>query len=455
MVELVDVNRIHVVGVGGAGMSALAKILHGRGFQVTGSDLRWGAALAGLTDLGIDVWSGHRPEEISEKQLVVASSAVPEEDPELGAARAVGVPVWRRPQLLAAISAGIPTIGATGTHGKTSSTAMMVAAMSELGIDPSFVVGGELVDYRTNAAVGADDIFVLEVDEAFGTFEHVSLRGLMVTNVEAEHLDHFGTLEQLEDAFANVVRDVDGPVVVCIDDPGGARLAQRTTAGTYGFGADSRWRITGLTEERGRSRFVLVNDSRTVEVAIPRIGRHMVRNAAGVVALLAELGHDPQRAARGIERHRGVRRRFEHRGTVNGVTVVDDYAHHPTEVAATIREAAARGDRRVVAVFQPHLYSRTERFATAFGSALALADVVVVTNVFGSREVPIPGVTGALVADAATRAGAEDVSYVAHLSDVPDHLAHVLIPGDLVLTMGAGDITVIGSEILSMVERRS
>ena len=455
MVDLDDLRRVHIVGVGGAGMSALAKILHGRGFEVTGSDLRWSASLAGLADLGIDVWPGHRPDQMLDRELVVASSAVPDTDAELISAADAGITVWRRPQLLAAITADLPTIGATGTHGKTSSTAMLVAAVTSVGSDPTFVVGGELVDYRTNAAVGSDDLLVLEVDEAFGTFEHVSLRGLMVTNVEAEHLDHFGTLEALEDAFARVVRGVDGPVIVCIDDPGAARLAQRTGARTYGFDRGSRWRITAVEERKGRSTFVLVDGAVSVQVDIPRIGRHMVRNAAGVVALLAELGHDPERAARGLRDFRGVRRRFEHRGTVDGVSVIDDYAHHPTEVAATIREAMANEDRRIVAVFQPHLYTRTERFADAFGSALAMADVVVVTNVFGSREVPIPGVTGSLVSDAATRAGAEHVAYVPHLSDVPDHLARIIVPGDLVLTMGAGDITVIGPEILAMVEHRS
>ncbi len=455
MVDLADFRRIHIVGVGGAGMSALAKILSGRGFVVSGSDVRWSASLAGLADLGLEVWSGHRSEAVTDVDLVVASSAVPEGDTELTAARAAGVGVWRRPQLLAAITATIPTIGATGTHGKTTSTALMISAVSAVGLDPSFVVGGELVEYRTNAAVGTDDLLVLEVDEAFGTFEHVDLQGLMVTNVEAEHLDHFGTIEELESAFARVVRNVDGPVVVCADDPGGARLLQRTSVRSYGFSSDAHWHIADVAEGEGRTRFLLQTGSAGVEIVMPRVGRHMVRNAAGVVALLGELGHDLEMAAAGIARFKGVRRRFEDRGTVGGVTVIDDYAHHPTEVAATIREANAHHDRRVVAVFQPHLYSRTVQFAREFGAALAMADVVVVTNVFGSREAPVPGVTGSLVADAATRAGAEKVTYVPHLSDVPSRLASMLEEGDLVLTMGAGDITVIGPEILAAVEARA
>jgi UDP-N-acetylmuramate--alanine ligase len=455
MDDLSRFQRIHIVGVGGAGMSALAKVLAGRGHLVTGSDLRWGSPLAALADLGLDVWSGHRPDSVSTADLVVASSAVPDSDPELSAAEAGGVTVWRRPQLLAALTASMPTIGATGTHGKTSSTAMMVSAVRAAGIDPSFVVGGDLVEFRTNAAVGSDDLFVLEVDEAFGTFEHVSLRGLMVTNVEAEHLDHFGTLDEMESAFARVVRNVDGPVVVCLDDPGAARLARRTGVATYGLAPDADWRVVDLVEDAGRSRFDVVSQDTVVSVEVPRTGRHMVRNAAGVVALVAEFGIDPESAARGIASWRGVRRRFENRGTVGGVTVIDDYAHHPTEVAATIREARSSGHRRVVAVFQPHLYSRTERLQGEFGTALAMADVVVVTGVYGSREEPIPGVTGSLVADAAVRAGASNVVYVPHLGDVAGRLVEILVDGDLVLTMGAGDVTVLAPEILSAVEEWS
>lgn len=451
MDDLTRFPRIHIIGVGGAGMSALAKVLAHRGHTVSGSDLRWGPALAALADLGIEVWSGHRPAAVDGVDLVVASSAVPEGDAELVAASAAGVTVWRRPALLEAMTASIPTIGATGTHGKTSSTGMMVSAVRAAGIDPSFVVGGDLVEYRTNAAVGRDDLFVLEVDEAFGTFEHVSLRGLMVTNVEAEHLDHFGTLDALESAFARVVRDVDGPVVACLDDPGAARLARRTGARTYGIDPGADWTVSDLVEELGRSRFRVKSGPVDVRIDLPRLGRHMVRNAAGVVALLAEHGLDAEACAAGISSYRGVKRRFEHKGTVGGVSVIDDYAHHPTEVAATIREARAGGHGRVVAVFQPHLYSRTERFQGEFGTALALADVVVVTGVYGSREAPIPGVTGSLVADAAIRAGAGSVVYVAHLADVVGRVVEVVRPGDLVLTMGAGDVTVLGPEILAAI----
>ncbi|MDH4116198.1 MAG: UDP-N-acetylmuramate--L-alanine ligase [Acidimicrobiia bacterium] len=454
MDDLRDYSRIHIVGVGGAGMSALAKILSGLGHRVSGSDLRLGPATKSLGDLGLDVWSGHRPAAMAGIDLVVASSAVPDRDPELAAAQAQGIPTWRRPRLLSALSATMPTIGVTGTHGKTSSTAMMITALRAAGTEPTFVVGGDLVEFRTNAAIGRDDLFVLEVDEAFGTFEHIHLRGLVVTNVEAEHLDHFGTLEDLEDAFTRVVRGVDGPVVVCADDPGSAKLAARTGVPTFGLGAGSDWRISDVVERVGSSEFTLSNGTMSVLVRVPRTGLHMVRNAGGVLALLGECGYDLDRCAAGIAGFAGVKRRFEHRGTIDGISVIDDYAHHPTEVAATIREAVARSPRRVIAIFQPHLYTRTQRFAGEFGGALALADSVVVTNVYGSREEPIPGITGALVADAATRAGAADVHYVPHLGDVPDVIASLATPGDLILTLGAGDVTILGPEILAAVESR-
>jgi UDP-N-acetylmuramate--alanine ligase len=450
MAELDEIRSIHIVGAGGAGMSALAKLLIGRGYAVSGSDVRWGESLAVLSDMGAEVWAGHEPGRVAGHDLVVASSAVPDGDAELRAAGEQGIPVWRRPELLDALTAAIPTIGPTGTHGKTSSTAMMVSGVRAAGVDPSFVVGGELVAFGTNAAVGRDDLLVLEVDEAFGTFLHVHLSGLMVTNVEPEHLEHFGSEHALETAFAEVVRSVDGPVVVCVDDPGGARLANRTGVPGYGVDSGAAWRISDVAEGGGSSTFRLRGGGVDAPIEVPRSGMHMVRNAAGVVALLSELGLDPEAVARGIAGYKGVRRRFEHRGTVGEVMLIDDYAHHPTEVAATLREARSRTAGRLVAVFQPHLYSRTERFQREFGISLALADVVVVTDVYGSRETPIPGISGALVADAAIRAGAPVVRFVPHLGDVAPVVVDLAQPGDVVVIMGAGDVTTIFPALLAM-----
>ena len=281
-------------------MSGLGKILAQAGHRVTGSDLKPGHSLTALEDAGVEVWVGHRPERVDDWDLVVVSSAVPDRDPEIVAARAAGVPVWPRPQLLAELTARLPTLGVTGTHGKTTGTAMLVAALHGLGRDPSFMVGGDLVDLNTNAHLGVEDWFVLEADEAFGTFLSLQLRGLVVTNVETDHLDHYKTLESLEAAFATVAGDVAGPVVACIDDDGARRLAA-TVPGVVGYGSspDARWRIIDLEHRPSAVEFQLVGPDGAVPVRIPKPGWHVARNAAGVLALIGELGMSPAAAAEG------------------------------------------------------------------------------------------------------------------------------------------------------------
>ena len=450
-IDFDDVRRIHLVGAGGAGMNALAKLLAGRGRNVSGSDLRASETLTRLAELGIETWAGHRPDALDDVDLVVASSAVPDRDAELVAAQEKSVPVWRRPQLLEAITREIPTIGVTGTHGKTSSTSMMVLALRAAGRDPSFVVGGEIVELRTNAHAGADDLLVLEIDEAFGTFEYVHCTGMVLTNVEPEHLDHFQTEAAMEEAFTRVVRAVDGPVIACLDDPGAARIADRTGAMTYGVSERAQWRMTPPVTGPNSVRFTLSGpDQAPVEIEVGKPGVHMARNAAGVIALLVTLGENVTELASGLATFQGVSRRFEHKGEIDGVTIIDDYAHHPTEVAATLRAARARGAQRLVAVFQPHLYSRTERLHREFGASLSQADLVIVADVYGAREEPIPGVSGAMVADAAIRSGAPQVEYVPHRTDLAGVVAGLVRAGDDVVTMGAGDITLLAGELAGL-----
>ncbi|MCH7581900.1 MAG: UDP-N-acetylmuramate--L-alanine ligase [Acidobacteria bacterium] len=441
-------KRIHIVGAGGTGMSAIAKVLVAQGYEVSGSDLRGGATLESLADIGVAVFTGHHPEVAVSADLVVASSAVPEYDQELAAAHDEGIPTWRRPQFLEALTSDISTIGATGTHGKTTTTALMITALQSTGLDPSFVMGGELSHLGTNGHVGTSDLLVLEADEAFRTFENLHLDGLVVTNVEAEHLEHFGTEQDLIDSFVSVAESVSGPVVACVDDRGAAEVASRARTLTYGQSPAAAWRIEGLERKGPGSTFQLVGPTGSVNVELQQPGRHFALNATGVLALLAELGHDLDAIARGLSAFRGVDRRWEHRGTVGGVVLYDDYAHHPTEVRATLEAASGVAQGRLWAVFQPHLYSRTERLSDEFGAALSSADVVVVTDVYGAREEPVPGVTGELVADAARAAGAE-VYYVPHRADLVEFLLPKVDSGDLVLTMGAGDITLLHTEFAS------
>ncbi len=432
-------SRIHVVGVGGAGMSGIAKLLAQLGHLVTGSDLKPNPVLDALGDSGVRTWVGHRPEEATMADLVVASTAVPDGDPELTAAAEAGLTVWRRPALLNALTDAFPTIGFAGTHGKTTSTAMAVTAARACGADPSFIVGGEMTALNTGAHLGQRDLLILEADEAFGTFRHLHLDGLLVTNIEADHLDHYGTVAALEDAFAQVAGAVAGPVLGCIDDAGVRRLAERAPVIGYGTAPEAAWRMLDITETADGVGFRLEGPGGGVDLSVPQPGRHIASNAAGVVALLAEIGMDIGCLAEGISGFAGVRRRFEIKARRDGLTIIEDYAHHPTEVRATITAARQGTDNRLWVVFQPHRYTRTADLAPEFGRPLAGADRVIVTDVFAAGEAPQPGVTGRIVAEAVAAAGGI-VDYVPFLSDVPDALLPDLAAGDTVVLMGAGDV---------------
>jgi len=445
-------SRIHIVGVGGSGMSGLAKLLAQSGRIVTGSDLRPSPGFAELADLGVEVWTGHRPEAMGAAQLVVASSAIPAKDPEVVSAAERGIPVWRRPDLLDALTDEMPAIGITGTHGKTTSTALAVTGVKATGRDPSFLLGGRMLALRTGAHLGERDLFILEADEAFGTFLRLNLRALLVTNIEADHLDHYGSFEALSAAFVEVAEGTRGPVIACADDPGSRALADTVGAITYGTDPDSEWVLSGVQTQGPEVRFRLRGHGHDCEVRVPTPGAHVALNAAGVVAILAELGFDPGEISAGLADFAGLRRRFEVRGTIGGVDVIDDYAHHPTEIAATVAAARSQHSGRVVAAFQPHRYSRTAEHGATFGEALATADLVLVTDVYAAGEAPIPGVTGALVADA-VRASGTEVHYVAHRSDLAVVVASTIAPGDLLLTLGAGDITGLATELVELGER--
>ncbi len=444
-VALDEIGSIHMIGVGGAGMSGLAKLLAQRGIRVTGSDVKPSDVVDALVGVGVKTWIGHRPDWIEGADIVVASSAVPDHDPELVAARQAGIVTARRPALLRGITTAFPTIGFSGTHGKTSSTAMAVAGLRACDRDPSFIVGGEISDLNTGAHLGDRDLLLLEADEAFGTFRHLQLIGLGVTNVEADHLDYYRTVTALEEAFAQVAGLTDGPVVGCIDDPGVRRLAERSTVIGYGTSDDAAWRIEDVALGSSPS-FSLSGLGDTRRVRLRQPGMHVIRNAAGVLALFGELGFDLDCAIEGLETFGGVRRRFEVKAKIRDVTIIDDYAHHPTEVGSTIAAARTMTPGRLWIVFQPHRYTRTAALAPAFGVPLAEADRAIVTDVYSAGERPQPGVTGRLVAEA-VRASGGDVAYVERLADVPDRLAEDLEPGDTVILMGAGDVATIWDQV--------
>lgn len=437
---LASFPRIHMVGAGGAGMSGLAKLLARSGHSVTGSDLKPSRMLDALAELGLDTWVGHRPDSAGSWDLVVASSAVPGSDPEVRAAREAGIPVWERPALLEAMTAAMPAIGCAGTHGKTTSTALLVTALRGVGLDPSFLVGGTLVDLNTGAHLGTDERFVLEADEAFGTFLELRLNGLMVTNVEADHLDHYGDLDGVRDAFRRVAQGTDGPVVVCGDDAGSALLAEVPGAVVYGTDPEHDWHVSDIAFHGWSTSFTLRDPGgATTSVTVPKPGLHIALDAAGVLALCAAIGVDHAEAGHALSTFGGVRRRFEVRAQVGDITIVEDYAHHPTEIAATIASARLGATGRIWAVFQPHRFTRTRDLADEFGPALAAADKVIVTDVYPAGETPIPGVGSQLIVESVAASGGDAVG-IAGVTEMSRSLAGLVEPGDLVVLLGAGDI---------------
>jgi len=456
-------DRVHLIGIGGAGMSGIARILLARGVAVSGSDAKDSPTVLALRALGARVEIGHDPAHLPDAPAtVVVSSAIREANPELAAARARGLDVAHRAQALAALTSGRRLVCVTGTAGKTSTTSMLTVALQHAGLDPSFAIGGDLASSGSGAHEGLGDVFVAEADESDASFLAFSPRVAIVTNVEADHLDHYGTPQAYVAAFGEFLDRITpgGSLVACADDPGAADLAalarsRGITVLRYGHAEDADARLVDFRPDGAGARVVLVHRGveHLLRLGVP--GEHMALNALAALLAGVELGAPVEGLLEGLAGFDGVRRRFEFKGRVGGVAVYDDYAHHPSKVAAQLRAArdVVGGGGRVVVAFQPHLFSRTREFAAEFGRALALADEVVVLDVFGAREDPVPGVTGALVADAVPLP-AGHVRFVPSWSEVPGVVAGIAQPGDLVITMGAGDVTVLGPEVLLELERR-
>src|SRR5216683_2954125 len=450
-----DPRPIHLMGIAGAGMSALAMLARHRGVAITGCDSDTsGTGADDLTALGVPVWRGHDPSHVEGARAVVVTAAVPREHPELERARALGLPVVRRADALGELVAGgrEGVVAVAGTHGKTTTTVMVTEALTAAGRNPTGLAGGRVAAWGGNARIGGDDLFVVEADEYDKAFLSLRPTIAVVNNVEADHLECYGSMEALEEAFAEFAGRA-GRVIIGADDEGADRVALRVQAPVWrvGQGATADVRIRAVRLEPGGSRATIsLPGGHSVELELMVPGLHNVRNAAVALAVLQALSADVQAGTRALSQFHGVGRRFERLGAAGGVTVVDDYAHHPTEVAATL--AAARQafpGRRVVAVFQPHLFSRTALHGDALGRALAAADVVVVAPIYGAREQPLPGVSAALVARGAVRAGATTVA-VRERAGLTERVAKTARPGDVVFTLGAGDVTRVGPELLSL-----
>lgn len=457
--------RVHMVGIGGAGMSGIARILLARGGQVSGSDAKESRGVLGLRARGAQVRVGHDGSALDllpggATLVVTTVSAIPDTNPELVEARRRGIPVTTRPAVLATLMEGSRALLVAGTHGKTSTTSMLVVALQAAGLDPSFAIGGELNESGANAHQGTAGVFVAEADESDGSLVQYTPDVVVVTNVDADHLDFFGSVEAYAAVFDRFVERISpgGVLVACADDPGAARLANTAEAlGVrvlrYGRAPGCRARLLDWSAagSGGVSEVQLDDEARprTLRLAVP--GEHMALNSLGALLAAREAGADLERVLAGLATFGGVHRRFQLTGRAGGVRVYDDYAHHPTEVRANLLAARALADGgRVVVVFQPHLYSRTLTFAAEFAAALSLADEVVVLDVYAAREDPVPGVSGALVAGAVT----VPVHFQPSLADAPDQVVALTVPGDLVITMGAGDVTSLGPEIVDRLRLR-
>ncbi|MBB5814561.1 UDP-N-acetylmuramate--alanine ligase [Streptomyces collinus] len=449
-------DRPHFIGIGGAGMSGIAKILAQRGAVVAGSDAKESATAEALRALGATVHIGHAAEHLADDaSCVVVSSAIRQDNPELARAAELGIPVVHRSDALAALMDGLRPIAVAGTHGKTTTTSMLAVALSELGLKPSYAIGGDLDAPGSNALHGEGEIFVAEADESDRSFHKYAPDVAIVLNVELDHHANYASMDEIYASFETFVdRITEGGTLVIAADHDGARELTRRVAGrgvrvvTYGESEDAGVRILSVVPQGLKSQVTVVLEGQELTFAVSVPGRHYAHNAVAALAAGVALGVPAAELATAIAAYTGVKRRLQLKGEAAGVQVIDSYAHHPTEMTADLEAMrAAAGDARILVVFQPHLFSRTQELGKEMGQALALADASVVLDIYPAREDPIPGVTSELIIEAARAAGA-DVTPVHDKADVPSVVAGMAKPGDLVLTMGAGDVTDLGPQIL-------
>jgi UDP-N-acetylmuramate--alanine ligase len=456
-------GRVFIVGIGGAGMSGLARLLHAQGAKVCGSDAKDSRRLQTLQAEGITVFVGHNANHLVDESgnklfdTIAASTAVPSSNPELQKAKELGIKILNRAELLCALTDDYVVASVAGTHGKTTTTSMLTLALQSSALDPSFAIGSELNESGSNAHLGSGEIFVVEADESDGTFLELNTKVAIVTNVEPDHLNYWQTFEKLEAAFidfTNRAKSNGGVAVICVDDAGGQKLAEQAKqAGvavrTYGQSEDADFKINLLSHLKfGWSFEITYADNRFLKIDLKVPGLHNVLNATAAAIAARELGADTESVVRGLEMFSGTRRRFEFKGSVNDIRVYDDYAHHPTEIAATLRAARdVVGDGKLVVAFQAHHYYRTALFSKEFGESLGLADVVVVLEVFAPGEEFIAGSSGQTLADNVTL-DKSNVIFEPSWSKVSDHLVARSNPGDIIMTLGAGEIGLLCPEIL-------
>lgn len=460
--NLNECARIHMIGVGGAGMSGIAVVLLAKGIEVTGSDIKESKGLQALRDAGATVHAGHDATNLGAADAVVISSAIPAANPELTEARKRGTPVYARAQVLAALGRGQQVFAIAGTHGKTTTTSMLAVILDRAGVEPTFVIGGDLNESGSNAHAGGGEVFVVEADESDGSFLLLAGDVGIVTNVEVDHTDFYtGGEPEIVAAFEAFIR-ASGAILACGDDAGvraaiaGVCESDPSAASsilTYGIDPSNDAVLHVLASDDWDARAELTRGATTVELRLRVPGVHNLLNASAAVLAATHAGVELGEAADALATFTGVRRRFEYRGAARGAEFFDDYAHHPTEIAATLDAAVHRqGHARVIAIFQPHRYSRTESLWRELGTSLEAADVVAVTDVYAAGEAPIPGVSGKLLVDALAETGRRRrLLYLPRHGDVVGFLAGEAGPGDLIVTLGAGDITTVADETLERI----
>jgi len=452
------IKKIHFVGIGGIGMSGIAELLANKGFQITGSDMQASRITEHLTSLGIEITIGHNADLILEVDAVVKSSAVRDTNPEVAAALARKIPVIRRAEMLAEIMRLGYGIGIAGTHGKTTTTSMTGMVLKAAGLNPTVIVGGVVKNFGTNNMQGSDEYIVVEADEFDRSFLSLSPIIAGITNIEADHLDCYRNLEGVKDAFIEYANKVPffGTVIACLDNPGVQSVIPhiKKEIVTYGFSKQAVVQAQNLVMKEFHSAFDVKHRGELLgTVEMSSFGRHNILNALMAVAIGLELDVPFDAIQAGLAEFRGVYRRCELKGQCNDIILYDDYAHHPTEIKATLNGMRENTDRRIIAVFQPHLYSRTRDFSQEFGRSFFQSDVLLVTPIYPAREDPIPGITGKLIADAAIQSGHKQVFYVDSNASIVAKMREICLPGDLVVTIGAGSIVRFGEEFLGELEK--
>jgi UDP-N-acetylmuramate--alanine ligase len=452
------IKHIHFVGIGGAGMSGIAEVLLNLGYKITGSDLKPTETTQRLQDLGIKIFNEHKEENVAEADVVVISSAVKETNPEVVFAKEHKIQVIRRAEMLGELMRMKYGIGVAGTHGKTTTTSMVGEVLTEGGLDPTIVVGGRVINLGSHAKLGNGEFLVAEADEFDRSFLRLTPTIAVVTTLEAEHLDYYKDFEEIKSVFLEFVNKVPfyGRVILCLDEESLLDLLPQIErpVTTYGFSSQADLQANSLSLIGNSSRFkVKIKGQELGEVSLSVPGIHNVKNSLAAIAVGLELEIPWQKIQKGLSDFKGVNRRFELKGVAKGVMVVDDYAHHPTEIEATLKGARAGWKKRLVCVFQPHLYSRTRDFHKEFGRSFLNSDVLIVTDIYPAREEPIPGVTGELVYLAAKEYGHKNAFYVPQKDDIPSFLLKMVKENDMVITLGAGDIYKVGTELLKMLSK--